>query len=158
MDELTMVYDGSDKAKEVLIQMAEVAREFNEGPVRLEILCISEKTRTSQQNRAMHKWFGMLAETLNDAGFEQFVVFDEIRKKKGGYDVPWNTARVKENLYKPIMEKMTGKDSTTQMDTKEPSEICDVLGRWLSETFGITPPAWPSQENQRIESQMRNAA
>lgn len=154
-DELTIdKYDGSESAKELLIHLAEQSRTLGDsGTVKLEIVSTDEKQRTNQQNKALHQWLGMLAEELNGAGLEQYVVFEEIRKQRAGFDVPWNTHRAKENLYKPVMEKMTGKDSTTEMDTKEPSEICDVLGRWLSEQFGITPPAWPSVENQRMESQ-----
>lgn len=106
------------------------------------------KRRTSLQNRSLHKWLGMMAEALNDAGMEQRKTWE---KMPPNYEVPWSTLTVKENLYKPVLNAMTGKTSTTEMDTVEPGEVCKVLGARLAERFGITPPPWPSVESMSRE-------
>lgn len=143
MDTLTLEnYDGSDTAKELLFKLAEVSR-GTKGVVKLEIVAVSDKSRTLTQNRALHKYCELLAGVLNDAGFEQRKVIEGM---KAGFDLPWSKESVKEWLYRPVMQAMTDKRSTTELDTVEPSKICDVLGRHLAEKYGITPPPFPSLE------------
>ena len=95
--------------------------------------------RTLQQNKALHKYFELLANALNEAGL------DMKKTLKPEIDIPWSPRAVKEFLWKPVMEAMTDKESTTQMNTVEPSEIHAVLSRHLGERFGLFV-AWP--ENQ----------
>ena len=75
----------------------------------------------------------MLAEALNDAGYEMKAVL-----QVKSVDVPWTKETVKEVLYKPIAAAMLEKDSTTELDTAEISKVWDVLNRHLGENFGVT--------------------
>ena len=93
--------------------------------------------RTDLQNRSLHLYCEMLAEALNDAGLDMKTVL------KPEVDIPWTKESVKEHLYKPILKVMLDKDSTTEMDTVNPSEVYQVLDRHLAEKFGITVE-WPS--------------
>lgn len=95
--------------------------------------------RTLKQNKSLHKYCEMLAEALNDAGY------DMRKTLKHDFEIPWNKERVKEFLWKPIQEAMTDKESTTELDTVEPSAIHAVLSRHLGERFGLYVP-WPSKE------------
>lgn len=97
--------------------------------------------RTLQQNRALHKYCELLAEALNDAGY------DMRKTLKHDIEIPWNKNRVKEFLWKPIMETMTDKESTAELDTVEPSAIHAVLSRHLGEKLGVYVP-WPSKEDR----------
>ena len=89
--------------------------------------------RTDQQNKALHTGFRMLADALNDAGYDMKKVL--IQKT---VDVPWNQETVKEVLYRPIMEAMFNKESTTELDRPQVSEVWDVLNRHLGQHFGVT--------------------
>lgn len=149
VDELTLTYDGSEKSKELLIQMANTSLGMNQGPVTLEITSVCEKQRTLKQNGSLHKWLDMLCKVLNDAGLEQRKVLSDMKE---GFDLPWTKVSAKEWLYRPYMKAMTQKESTTELDTVEPSDICKVVGRNLAERYGITPPDWPSLENQRTRT------
>lgn len=95
------------------------------------------KKRTLQQNKALHKYCSMLAETLNDAGLEMRVIL------KPETEIPWTTESVKNHLWRPIQEIMLDKESTTEMETVDINEIYLVLSRHLSEKFGINVE-WPS--------------
>lgn len=97
------------------------------------------KQRTIQQNKALHKYCEMLAESLNSAGYEMKAV---LAVKQ--VDVPWTRESVKEVLWRPIQEAMTGKESTTQLDRMEPSQIYEVLNRHIAQNFGVSVP-WPSE-------------
>lgn len=99
------------------------------------------KRRTTHQNAALHLYCEHLAEALNDAGFEMKAVLEA-----KSVDVPWNKSSVKEVLWRPIMQAMTGKDSTTDMNTVDPSEVYEVLNRHIAENFHISVP-WPSEES-----------
>jgi len=100
--------------------------------------------RTIQQNKALHKGFDLLAHKLNDAGFEMKAVM-----AVKAVDVPWTGVSIKEVLYRPIMVAMLNKHSTTELDTKEISDVWDVLNRHLAEHFGVNVE-FPSDEPPMI--------
>lgn len=87
--------------------------------------------RTPQQNSAIHKYFQLLAEALNDAGYEQnHPVFDKVSST-------WTAHSVKEKLFKPILEARSGKKSTAAATTVEISDVHKVLDYWTSTKTGI---------------------
>jgi hypothetical protein len=98
------------------------------------------KQRTLTQNRALHKFCELLAETLNDAGLDMRQVL------KPEIDIPWNRQSVKDHLWRPIQKAMTGEESTADLNTVEPSEIHAVLARHLGAKLGVVCPPWPSRE------------
>jgi len=102
------------------------------------------KQRTIQQNKSLHLWCTMLADAFNDAGL------DVQKTLRHDVEIPWNAALVKELIYRPVMEAMTGKESTTELDRIEPSQVFEVLNRHLGEKFKIHVP-WPSEESQQEE-------
>lgn len=93
--------------------------------------------RTVTQNAAMHLYFEMLAVALNDAGLDM----KKVLTKK--VDILWAKSSVKEYLWRPVQEAMTGKESTTELNTVEPSDIHAALDRHLAEKFGVSV-RWPS--------------
>lgn len=102
---------------------------------------INPQQRTILQNKALHKYFELLAKALYDAGL------DAKKTLKPEIDIPWTPEMCKDLLWRPIQIAMTGKHSTTELDTVEPSQIHAVLDLHLSQKFGITVP-FPSEENQ----------
>lgn len=95
--------------------------------------------RTEQQNKALHKFFELLSQELNDAGLDQRTVL------KPSVDIPWSPESVKEQLWKPIQKAMYEKESTTQLETSEVSKVYETLIRHLSEKFDIFV-VFPSNE------------
>ena len=61
--------------------------------------------RTAQQNKAIHKYFELLAQTLNDAGLDMKQVL------KPEVDIPWTKESVKAHLWKPVQKVMYNKHS-----------------------------------------------
>lgn len=100
---------------------------------------------TPAQRRSLHKWCDMVANTLNDAGLDMRVVL------KPTVAINWSRHAVKENLYKPILLAMSGKESTEDQSTIEPTAVVDYLTRHLGEKFGVTLPAWPDRISQSNE-------
>jgi hypothetical protein len=99
----------------------------------------SGKTRTLTQNASLHKFCSLLAQAMNEAGFD-FRVFI-----KEGYPVPFTEELVKEYIWKPIQKAVTGHESTTKPEPKQYSEIYDVLNLKLAE-HGLYIP-WPCRSN-----------
>lgn len=89
--------------------------------------------RTISQNSALHLYFQMVANSLNDSGLDLRKVL------KPEVNIPWTTVSVKTFLWKPIQKAMTGKTSTTKLlkGKKEIDLIFDTLNRHLGEKFGI---------------------
>lgn len=101
-----------------------------------------EKTRTTQQNEALHLWFTQLAEVLNEAGLDlREVLTPDVRVMPTGKNV-------KEFLWRPIQEVMFGKRSTTTLSTTEIDKIYDVINKHLSENWLIQVPKFPDKEQQ----------
>lgn len=97
------------------------------------------KQRTLTQNKALHLFLTMLAEKLNDAGY------DMRRTLKHDAEIPWNTASAKEFLWRPIQKALTQKTSTTEITTVEPTQIHEVLCRHLGSKLGVVCPPWPKK-------------
>lgn len=94
--------------------------------------------RTEQQNKALHVWLRQVSECLNDAGFS---VMKTLRHDA---ELPWTEHSAKELLWRPVQEAMTGKESTTECNRVEYSDIERVIARHLGQRLGVTLPPWPS--------------
>lgn len=89
-----------------------------------------EIKRTTQQNRALHLYFQMVADELNKAGLDMRVVL------KPEIDIPWSKQSVKEFLWRPVQKAYLGKRSTTELTTTDIDAIYDTLNRHLSSRLG----------------------
>lgn len=104
----------------------------------LNVEFVHNKKRTLTQNRAIHKYLNMLSEDLNGAGYDMKAVI------KDDVDIPWSEGNAKEFLWRPIQKAMGLPDSTTELKTKEVSQVYEVLSRHMAQKFGITTP-FPSR-------------
>lgn len=111
------------------LQDKEAFDKFADGAV-YEVDIKNFDTRTLTQNRALHKYFTLLADTLNDGGL---TVVKTLK-----VDVDWTPDSVKELLWRPIQEAVLDKKSTTKLNKDEISKVYDVLNRALGVKFGIS--------------------
>lgn len=93
--------------------------------------------RTSTQNKALHKYFELLAEELNDAGLD----LKEVIK----VDIPWSSDTVKQWLWKPVQKAQLLKESTTELTTAEVNKVYETINRLMAEKFNLHVP-FPSDE------------
>ena len=92
------------------------------------------KTRTHKQNNALHVYCRMLSEALNDAGY------DMKKTLKQEAEIPWTTELVKQYLWKPVQEVVTGADYTSTAGTEDYDKVHQVLSKHLSEKFNVYIP------------------
>lgn len=98
------------------------------------------RQRTLTQNAALHLFCKQLADALNDAGQDQRKVL------KPSVDIPWTQDAVKQMLWKPIQEAVTGLESTTKPESNQYSHIYEVLNRHLTMKLGVHVP-WPEKND-----------
>lgn len=87
--------------------------------------------RTIQQNKALHKTFELWCDQLNGAGLTVKVVL------KPEVEVMWTPDMIKEYLWRPIQKAQLGKESTTELTTKEVDKVYQTLQHHFGEKFGI---------------------
>ena len=128
-----------NKNPEIAAEVEKLEETF--GPVKVDFVTKEEEQRTALQNKAMYKYFDILAEALNAAGW------DMRKTLKEEVEIPWTKESVKNHLWRPIQEIMFSKHSTTEMNTKEPGEVYAVLDRHLSSKTGVHVE-WPKNEEK----------
>lgn len=108
-----------------------------EGGIRLSVK--SARKRTNTQNAALHKYCELLAEALNDAGYDYRTFF------RDGIALPFDGDKVKKDIWKPIQDAVIGFNETSQANRVDYSKVYDVLNRHLIENKEVYVP-WPSKD------------
>lgn len=98
------------------------------------------KQRTDKQRKALELYCKFIAEKLNEEGVTFQMFF------KPGIEVPWTQQIVKDNVWRPVQQAMTGDKSTTKPHTDQYPKIYEVVNRKLTE-FGFYIP-WPCKEQE----------
>ena len=96
-----------------------------------------EKTITQRQVNALNLWCRQVAECLQEAGLDM--------KQIISVEIPATEYLVKNNLYKAVLESQTGKRSTMDQSTIEPSHIAEILARHFAQKYNVVLPFWPSR-------------
>lgn len=95
--------------------------------------------RTNQQNRSIHKYCEMIANTLNN---EKMVIQDVIK-----INTSWDMLRAKELIFKAVVKHLYNKDSTTKLNKDELDKVIDTITLYLGEK-GVVAPAFPTSERE----------
>ena len=94
------------------------------------------RTRTGQQNRALHVFLRQLSEALNDAGYDMKKALNE------DVDIAWNETMAKEYLWRPIQKIVIQKQSTAEASSSDYAMVYEQLNRLIASKFGVHVP-WP---------------
>ena len=100
--------------------------------------------RTAAQNNALHLYFKLLADDLNESGFDQLTF-----PWKEGAKLDWTAESVKEHLWKPIQNAMLKESQTSKMKKEDVDQVYQTLARALAEKTGVTT-SFPSQYLQEL--------
>ena len=105
-----------------------------------------EKQRTTQQNRALHKFYSLLSDELNTKGLD-------VRKVvKEGFDIWWTPEMVKDIIWRPFQKIKYGTDSTTFLTKHEQIDaIHEDIMRNLGEKFGVDYIDFPVDLKRQYE-------
>lgn len=105
--------------------------------------------RTLAQNRALHTYFGLVSDALNDAGLDIRAVL------KQEVEIPWTPLNVKEYLWKPVQTLAVHKDSTRDLTKNEVSQVWEIFNRAIAK-HGVHVP-FPSDDFGVRMSALANA-
>ena len=86
-------------------------------------------TRTTKQNSALHLFFTIITNQLNEMGLE----YNYIGLKGQVIGTRYTTHIVKEFLWRPIQKTMFDIHSTKDINTIQINDIIDVLSKWFGE-------------------------
>ena len=100
--------------------------------------------RTAAQNNALHLYFKLLADDLNEAGFDQLTF-----PWKEGITLNWTPESVKEHLWKPVQKAIVKEQATSKLKKEEVDEVYQTLARAMAEKTGVTT-SFPSQYLQEL--------
>ncbi len=100
---------------------------------------------TRRQQKAMHLYFRMLANALNEGGYTVPVV---LRK---AVEIDWNETLIKEIVWRGVQKKKIGKESTTKLTREELDSVFEEINRFFGQEFGVHVP-FPSEENRYLEN------
>lgn len=96
--------------------------------------------RTLPQNSAIYLYFKLLADALNDAGY------DVSKTLSKPLDIQWRAELVKELIWHPVQSAITGEQSTTKLNTSQVSEVYETINRFTASKFGISVD-FPSKDH-----------
>jgi hypothetical protein len=105
-------------------------------------ISLIDETRTSPQNRALHKFCADLAKAFEDAGIDQRTYMAALRE---GVEIPWSKASVKEVIWRGFQTAMGMPESTTRLTTKQVDQIHKQIDKFTLERFNMSAPAFPSR-------------
>ncbi len=88
-----------------------------------------KNVRTNQQNRALHLFFTILSEQMNEMGMEY--TFFGIKGTQ--ITMPYTPAIIKEFIWRQIQMALFGIESTTKINTEQINAILDVLTKHFGE-------------------------
>lgn len=76
------------------------------------------------------------------------------RTLKPTVDISWSAKTVKDYMFRPVMQAQLGKDSTTELTTKEIDKVFNTISRHLGETIGVYQE-FPSMETFLLNEQAK---
>lgn len=85
--------------------------------------------RSTQQNRALHLYYTIISNELNELGLE----FEYNGVKGTSLSIRYTTEIVKNFIWRPIQLALFNVKSTTKINTKEINEIVEVISKYFAE-------------------------
>ena len=105
--------------------------------------------RTAAQNRALHKYFELVAQTLNESGLTVEKVIENFTMEH-----EWSAGAVKELLWREAQRFALQKESTTELEKRgEIDAVWEVLNRFLAK-LKVESISFPSAENIQLNEKI----
>lgn len=101
--------------------------------------------RTSQQNKSGHKYFEEVANELEAQGITRQTIVEDLAET----GIPITPDFIKHVVWFHYMVGMFGKQSTTELTTKEWTEVERAFTLFLKEQYGLQTD-YPSMDSQNL--------
>lgn len=97
-----------------------------------------QNSYSDKQRKALHKWCELSADVLNKNKLFRHGVLDYRKVYR------WDKDSFKHYIYKPALMAYTGKKSTEDQTSVDPSDIYLIISSHILQEHGIQLPDWPS--------------
>ncbi len=104
------------------------------------VIELHDNKYSKKQRGALHVWCDQMAKTMSDHGM-MCVINHPFNGST--YEIPWTGLLFKEHIYKFILNAMTGKQSTEDQSSVDPSDVAMVIIKRFADN-GLNCPPWPS--------------
>ena len=112
-----------------------------------EVEIIEKRVRTKKQNASLWKWLTMLADTLNDAGYDRIKTLQTLRKDPN-IEIPNDKDTIYEDIWMKVQEAVYPEcEGSSDLETTEMSNVYEIINRHLVKAFGVSIP-WPDRFNK----------
>lgn len=89
--------------------------------------------RTYLQNRSIHKWWSIMTEKLNNAGWTKKKYY-EVKE----VDIEWTPESFGEDVWRGIQEAMYQHRKTSKLEPAQVSKVYEVVNRHIGNTCGVS--------------------
>jgi len=117
-------------------ELSEAIKKLDDGAV-VDIEIIKpKKRRTSQQNKAIHKYCDLVALSFNAAGITHKLTLPN------GVEIEtdWSMDNVKKGIWHPIQESLFNTTSTTDLEPAQVSKVYEIINRDVTLPLKIHVP------------------
>lgn len=97
--------------------------------------------RTYLQNRSIHKYWQIMCDALNAAGWTKKKYY-EVKE----VDIEWTPESFGEDVWRGIQEAMYQHRKTSKLETEQVSKVYEVVNRHLANTCGVSED-FPSKDS-----------
>lgn len=105
-----------------------------------------KKQRTSQQNRALYKFFSLKAEQCRDAGVTAQMAFNKTTELEMNEEIM-------KSIWKYTQKALYGTDSTADLEKQEQIDnIYEHLTRFFAEKFNLEGIPFPHKEKDEVSA------
>ena len=105
-----------------------------------------KKQRTSQQNRALYKFFSLKATQCREAGVTPAMAFKETMELE-------MTEEIMKSIWKYTQKALYGTDSTADLKKQEEiDEVHEHLNRFFAEKFNLEGIDFPHEEKREVSA------
>ena len=141
---------------------------------------IRKQKRSSAQNRAIHKYFCLVADALNDAGYSVHTVLNRrannvidgelahadykcqqsllrVQSALGAHSSEWTATMVKELMWRSFQVALFKERSTTRLSSDDVTVVYRNMDLYLSKSLGIESIPFPSVDNMLIDKIIKEA-
>ena len=104
-------------------------------------IIVQKQVRTCTQNRAMHKYFELVADALNAGGYTKIGVLAFLKKT-----MPWSKESVKDDIWRNIMIAVGFGDKTRNLKSNEITKVYEYTNQFLTERLEMESIPFPRKE------------
>jgi hypothetical protein len=97
--------------------------------------------RTALQNRSIHKYWAIIVEKLNAAGWTKKKYY-EVKE----VDIEWTPESFGEDVWRGIQDAMYQHRKTSKLETEQVSRVYEVVNKHMANTCGVSED-FPSKES-----------